>query len=241
MLSLEFERIVSLYMDEFKFFLVLSGSRDIFRNSKWIGISPNTSLFSRESFLMNFTKVKPVLLAIAIGAIALLIAGCPPVAATVNPSNSPGSVGSPGRATYTLSYSANGPGHITGTATQTVQSGGSGQAVGVVADAGCHFLCWKPDNRTDISRIDTNVTSNISATAYFAVDGTTYTLSYLAGTGGSISGNATQPVSADTVVTAVSAVPASGYRFLRWSDGSTANPRIDLLPVANLSVTAYFV
>ena len=38
----------------------------------------------------------------------------------------------------------------------------------------------------------------------------------------------------------VTAVPSEGSRFIRWSDGSTANPRRDLNVAASFSVTAVF-
>ena len=40
--------------------------------------------------------------------------------------------------------------------------------------------------------------------------------------------------------TAVTAVPNTGYHFVNWSDGSTADPRTDTNVQANISVTANF-
>jgi hypothetical protein len=40
--------------------------------------------------------------------------------------------------------------------------------------------------------------------------------------------------------TPVQAVPAIGYHFVDWSDGSTANPRTDANVTADLNVTATF-
>ncbi len=40
--------------------------------------------------------------------------------------------------------------------------------------------------------------------------------------------------------TAVTAVPDTGYHFVDWSDGSTANPRTDSNVTANVDVTANF-
>jgi hypothetical protein len=65
------------------------------------------------------------------------------------------------------------------------------------------------------SRTDTNVTANITA------------LTYTAGAGGSIS-------------SVVTAVPNPGYRFVQWSDASTANPRTDTNVTTDLAVTARF-
>src|SRR5439155_11372330 len=37
------------------------------------------------------------------------------------------------------------------------------------------------------------------------------------------------------------AVPNTGYKFVQWNDGSTANPRTDLKVTGNVSVTASFI
>jgi hypothetical protein len=173
--------------------------------------------------------------ALFIGMTVLLITACPPVTVGASP------VATSVPATYPLTYLASTNGHIQGTASQSVQSGGDGEAVTAVADSGCHFVCWKPDNRTDNPRTDTNVTAAVSATAYFAVDGATYTLTYAAGSNGSVSGTTSQTVSPGADGGPVTAVPAIGYRFSRWSDGILSATRTDLSVVGNLSVTAYFV
>jgi hypothetical protein len=66
------------------------------------------------------------------------------------------------------------------------------------------------------------------------------TLSYTAGAHGSIVGSSTQVVDSGASGTAVTAVATSGYHFVNWSDGSTANPRTDTNVTANISVTANF-
>lgn len=67
-----------------------------------------------------------------------------------------------------------------------------------------------------------------------------YTLDYVAGSDGSISGSASQTVIAGGSGTAVTAVPATGYHFVQWSDASTANPRTDTDVNAHLSVSSSF-
>ncbi len=67
-----------------------------------------------------------------------------------------------------------------------------------------------------------------------------YTLTYTAGAHGSLTGTTPQTVYYNTSGTAVTAVPATGYHFVCWSDGSTANPRTDTNVTANKSVTATF-
>jgi uncharacterized repeat protein (TIGR02543 family) len=68
----------------------------------------------------------------------------------------------------------------------------------------------------------------------------TYTLTYTAGSNGTISGTSPQTVDSGDSGTAVTAVPDSGYNFVNWSDESTANPRIDTNVTADISVTANF-
>ena len=72
--------------------------------------------------------------------------------------------------------------------------------------------------------------------------GSTYNvlLSYEAGTCGSIAGTALQSVSRGGSGSAITAIAASGCRFVDWSDGSTANPRTDTNVTADLSVTANY-
>ncbi len=72
------------------------------------------------------------------------------------------------------------------------------------------------------------------------VSAETYTLTYLAGANGSISGQAIQTVNYGENGSAVTAVPNAGYQFMNWSDGSTSNPRTDVNVTANLTVTASF-
>ena len=53
---------------------------------------------------------------------------------------------------------------------------------------------------------------------------TTFTLTYLAGTGGSITGATPQTLDYGQDGTAVTATPATGYHFVDWSDGLTGGP-----------------
>ena len=139
--------------------------------------------------------------------------------------------------TYTLTYSAGTHGTISGTSPQTVDSGTDGTAVSAVPDAGYHFVAWS-DLSTANPRTDTNVTADITVSASFALD--TYTLTYSAGTHGTISGTSPQTVDSGTDGTAVSAVPDAGYHFVAWSDLSTANPRTDTNVTADITVSASF-
>jgi hypothetical protein len=69
----------------------------------------------------------------------------------------------------------------------------------------------------------------------------TYSITFLAGTGGSLTGEAAQTVVHGGSATPVEAVPNSGYVFVRWSDGVTANPRTLTNVLAARTLTAEFV
>ncbi len=139
--------------------------------------------------------------------------------------------------TYTLTYTAGANGTLTGTASQTVNYNTSGTAVTAVANTGYHFVSWS-DGKTANPRTDSSVTANVAVTANFAIN--TYTLSYTAGANGTLTGTVSQTVNYNASGTAVTAVPNTGYHFVNWSDGKTANPRTDASVTANVNVTANF-
>ena len=142
---------------------------------------------------------------------------------------------------YTLTYDAGPGGTLSGDASQTVSHGGSGTAVTAVpnAGAGYRFVGWS-DGVLTATRTDADVTADLDVTATFALD--QYTLTYDAGPGGTLSGDASQTVSHGGSGTAVTAVPnaGAGYRFVGWSDGVLTATRTDADVTADLDVTANF-
>ncbi|MEN6627456.1 MAG: hypothetical protein ABFD69_14625, partial [Candidatus Sumerlaeia bacterium] len=90
---------------------------------------------------------------------------------------------------YTLTYTAGAGGTITGELSQSVGQGFNGTEVVAVPNAGYHFVDWS-DGVLTAARTETNVTGNITVTANFAIN--TYTLTYTAGTNGSITGTTPQ-------------------------------------------------
>lgn len=74
--------------------------------------------------------------------------------------------------------------------------------------------------------------------ADFAID--RFALTYAATANGSITGTSPQTVDYGGSGTAVTAEPDIGYSFLQWSDGSTANPRIDADVTTDINVSADF-
>ena len=141
-------------------------------------------------------------------------------------------------ATYTLTYTASEGGSISGETTQTVTYGQSGTEVEAVPNEGYQFLRWS-DGLATAKRTDSDVQGDMSVTAIFELI-PTYTLTYTASEGGSITGSTSQTVREGQSGTEVEAVANEGYRFVQWSDGLATAKRIDSNVSADLSVTAEF-
>ncbi|WP_010417103.1 InlB B-repeat-containing protein [Anaerophaga thermohalophila] len=94
------------------------------------------------------------------------------------------------------------------------------------------------DGVTSAVRTDLGVTGDINVTAEFAIN--SYSLFYLAGENGSISGDTPQTVEHGQDGTEVTAVPDEGYHFLQWNDGVTTAARIDPGVTNDINVTAQF-
>ena len=139
---------------------------------------------------------------------------------------------------YTLTYGAGSCASVTGTTPQTVGPGASGTAVSAVPAAHNHFVSWS-DGSTANPRTDANVNGNVNVSASCAID--TFTLTYGAGSGGSIVGTTPQTVAYGGSGTAVTAQANALFSFSSWSDASTANPRTDSNVTGNINVTASFV
>ena len=138
---------------------------------------------------------------------------------------------------HTLTYTAGANGSVTGTSPQTINHGADGTEVTAVANSNYHFTSWS-DGVLTAARTDTNVTADISATASFAID--THTLTYTAGSNGSITGTNPQTVDHGLSGTEVTAIPDSNYHFTSWSDGITTAIRTDANVLADISATANF-
>jgi hypothetical protein len=136
---------------------------------------------------------------------------------------------------YTSTYTAGDNGSIVGATTQYTYNGGSNKPVAAMPDTGYNFVNWS-DGGTTNPRTDTNITEDISVTANFAIN--SYTLSYAADANGSVTGDTSQTVSYGESGTAITAVANSDFNFVKWSDGSTTNPRTDTN--ANVNVSAVF-
>ena len=126
--------------------------------------------------------------------------------------------------THVIQYKAGEHGMVTGLLYQVLEEGATTANVSAIADAGYTFKRWN-DGRIDNPRTDVVGTEDKTYTAEFAQ---VFTLTYEAGEHGSIKGEATQNVFAGESGSAVEAVPDYGYRFVKWDDNKTDNPRTEL-------------
>ena len=138
---------------------------------------------------------------------------------------------------YTVKYLTSNGGTITGNNTQIIRHGQNGTPITVTPDTGYTFTQWS-DGSTDNPRTDTNVTKTTVVEAFFTLN--TYTLTYTAGSGGTITGSSSQAVNYGASGTAVTAVANEDHEFTQWSDGVTDNPRTDTNVTTDVNVTAIF-
>ena len=141
-------------------------------------------------------------------------------------------------AEFTVTFAANG-GSITGDASQLIVSGEDCTAVTVVPNANYSFTQWS-DANTDNPRTVTNVTSNQALTATCVID--TYSVDFTAGTGGSITGTASQTIDHGSDATQVTATAATDYAFTAWSGDATGttNPLTITNVTADTAIVANF-
>jgi hypothetical protein len=93
--------------------------------------------------------------------------------------------------------------------------------------------------QTDILGLPRGAAPDIGAYE-FASGGGSWTLTYNAGAGGSITGTTPQTVASGADGSEVTAVPNTGYRFARWSDDVMTASRTDTNVTADITVTAIF-
>ncbi|MFU8892485.1 MAG: InlB B-repeat-containing protein [Luteolibacter sp.] len=141
----------------------------------------------------------------------------------------------------------------------TVASGGNGSttpsgavvvekgvatAISATPAEGYDFVNWTVTNAAatlaDDNAASTTATLSEPATvqANFAIK--QYTLTYSAGTGGTLTGTSPQTVEHGADGTQVTAVPNAGYSFVKWSDDVLTASRTDTAVTGNLNVSAEF-
>jgi hypothetical protein len=82
--------------------------------------------------------------------------------------------------------------------------------------------------------------AGVAATCDVTVAAESFTLTYTAGTGGTITGTSSQTISSGGDGTTVTATPDVGYSFVKWSDDVTTAERTDKNVTAKITVTAQF-
>ena len=137
---------------------------------------------------------------------------------------------------YTITVQSNNPawGTVTGGGTYDV---GTPVTLTATPASGYHFLYWQDGLTTNPRTVV--VTGNTTYTAIFeAIPPTQYTITVQSNNAawGSVTGGGTY--NEGTAVT-LTATPASGYHFVQWQDGLTANPRT-VVVTANATYTATF-
>jgi putative cell wall-binding protein len=143
--------------------------------------------------------------------------------------------------TRTISATAGVGGSIS-PAGEVIVDEGADQSFTIAPDIGYEFdtvlVDGAPATLTDETYTFTDVTGDHTISVTFALK--TYTLSYSAGTGGTISGSTPQTVGHGGAGTPVTAVPDDGYLFVKWSDDVMTASRTDTNVTADKTVTAAF-
>jgi len=137
----------------------------------------------------------------------------------------------------TINYETDGNGRIEGNENQTIKYGETATIITAIPNIGYRFVKWS-DGLTEATRQDRNVTKDIVVKAIFEKQ--TFTLTYVAGVGGTIDGQSEQEIGYGEDAVFVVAVPQAGYKFVKWSDGNGSTIRRETNVVSEISVTAEF-
>ena len=149
--------------------------------------------------------------------------------------------------TFAVAFVAGSNGTVSPSGTQTVSYGASTAAVTATPNTSCFFVNWTGTGgfvtTTTNPLTVTNVTAGMTITANFLP---VYTLNYVAGTGGTLSGTTTQAVIQGSSATAVTAIANTGYTFVNWTGTSgftttTTNPLTVTNVTASMTITANFL
>jgi uncharacterized repeat protein (TIGR02543 family)/uncharacterized repeat protein (TIGR01451 family) len=140
--------------------------------------------------------------------------------------------------THSVSFDSNGGSAVADIA--NVTHGTTVSAPTPPTRLGYTFIGWYEDASLSDAWVFATDTVTGPTTLYAGWVPNQYTLTYTAGAHGSISGTTPQTVNHGGNGGGVTAVPASGYRFVSWSDGVTNATRTDLDVRSDLTVTANF-
>ena len=138
-------------------------------------------------------------------------------------------------------------GSLSGNLSQTVIDGGDTTPVTVLINPGCIFVKWVSTDWNFYS-IDNpltihNVKTNMSILAKMSRS-EPYTVNFLAGSNGTLSGPTTQRVNGGCGTSPVTAIPNSGYHFVNWTGTggfiSIDNPLPYTVIHSDMTITANF-
>ena len=136
----------------------------------------------------------------------------------------------------TINFISGSNGTLSGTASQTINYGGNAATVTAVPNTGYHFVNWTEGSTvvgTAAALSATYVTNTHSYTANFAVD--SIVVNFASGGNGTLTGAVSQSINYGGSATAVTAVPATGYHFVNWTEGTTVVGTLATLPVTNVT------
>lgn len=104
-----------------------------------------------------------------------------------------------------------------------------------------HFVNWNGDDEMDDVSIDTILNSNVDMTAYFAINSASITIAVAGGqeTWGTVNDDVNGEYDYGEVVT-IEATPATGFRFVKWSDNDINPVRSITIGESSISLTAQF-
>ena len=123
----------------------------------------------------------------------------------------------------------------------TTEVGVEGPKITAVAEMGWEFAGWS-DGFVAPERRDRAGTTVEALFTPSLMGGTLHSLSYKADANGRIAGVSHQSglKSGDKGLPIMAIATVAGYHFARWSDGSTSNPRVDIVANADVNVSAIF-
>ncbi|MCD8424736.1 InlB B-repeat-containing protein [Tenacibaculum dicentrarchi] len=130
---------------------------------------------------------------------------------------------------YTVKYTAGNNGTITGNLAQTIEEGKATSEVKAIANTGYEFVKWSDNNtsetRTDIADADKEFKAEFVKTVVVVKN---YTVKYIAGNNGTITGDLSQIIEEGNSTSQVKAIADAGYEFVKWSDNNTSKTRTDI-------------
>ena len=138
---------------------------------------------------------------------------------------------------YSVIYNSGVGGYIECKTHQIVKENEDAEKVTAVPEEGYEFVKWS-DGLETAERQDRNITADKTYTAIF--ERIKLKVTYKAGAGGTIDGTAEQEIAYGNDAEFVVAVPADGYKFVKWSDGNGSTIRKETNVTTDICVTAEF-